>query len=62
VEQLRQELRTAVRLHKVSDVPMGVFLSGGVDSSLNAALFSEGEPSPSTPSPSATRASTKQLR
>jgi asparagine synthase (glutamine-hydrolysing) len=46
VEQLRQELRTAVRLHKVSDVPMGVFLSGGVDSSLNAALFSEGESSP----------------
>ncbi|HEX3051166.1 MAG TPA: asparagine synthase (glutamine-hydrolyzing), partial [Aggregatilineaceae bacterium] len=37
------ELRTAVSLRKVSDVPVGVFLSGGIDSSTNAALFSEGE-------------------
>ncbi len=37
------ELRESVRLRKVSDVPVGVFLSGGVDSSTNAALFSEGE-------------------
>jgi asparagine synthase (glutamine-hydrolysing) len=37
------ELRTAVRLRKVSDVPVGVFLSGGLDSSTNAALFSEGD-------------------
>lgn len=37
-----EELRAAVRLHKVSDVPVGVFLSGGVDSSTNATLFAEG--------------------
>jgi len=37
------ELRTAVNLRKVSDVPVGIFLSGGIDSSTNAALFSEGE-------------------
>ena len=40
------ELRTAVQLRKVSDVPVGVFLSGGLDSSTNAALFSEGERRP----------------
>ncbi|MBW8886642.1 MAG: asparagine synthase (glutamine-hydrolyzing) [Fibrobacteres bacterium] len=47
VEEIRRrlldELREAVKLRKVSDVPVGVFLSGGVDSSTNAALFSEGE-------------------
>jgi asparagine synthase (glutamine-hydrolysing) len=37
------ELRTTVKLHKVSDVPVGVFLSGGIDSSANTALISEGE-------------------
>jgi len=45
-ERVLSELRTAVRLRKVSDVPVGVFLSGGIDSSTNAALFSEGETSP----------------
>ena len=43
---LLDELRTAVKLRKVSDVPVGVFLSGGIDSSTNAALFSEGESKP----------------
>ena len=43
---LLEELRTSVQLRKVSDVPVGVFLSGGVDSSTNAALFSEGESAP----------------
>ncbi len=42
-ERLLVELRTAVKLRKVSDVPVGVFLSGGIDSSTNTALFSEGE-------------------
>jgi asparagine synthase (glutamine-hydrolysing) len=45
-EQVLDELRAAVRLRKVSDVPVGVFLSGGLDSSTNAALFSEGETRP----------------
>ncbi len=45
-EQLLSELRVAVKLRKVSDVPVGVFLSGGIDSSTNAALFSEGEGNP----------------
>jgi len=44
--RILDELRTAVQLRKVSDVPVGVFLSGGIDSSTNAALFSEGEGGP----------------
>ena len=40
------ELRTSVELRKMSDVPVGVFLSGGIDSSTNAALFAEGELEP----------------
>jgi asparagine synthase (glutamine-hydrolysing) len=45
-ERVLEELRTSVRLRKVSDVPVGVFLSGGIDSSTNAALFAEGESRP----------------
>jgi len=45
-ERVLEELRTSVQLRKVSDVPVGVFLSGGIDSSTNAALFSEGESQP----------------
>jgi len=44
-ERVLDTLRTAVKYRKVSDVPVGVFLSGGIDSSTNAALFSEGEQS-----------------
>jgi len=45
-ERIQWELRTAVKLRKISDVPVGVFLSGGIDSSTNAALFSEGDGKP----------------
>jgi len=45
-ERVLAELRTAVKLRKISDVPVGVFLSGGLDSSTNARLFSEGESQP----------------
>ncbi|MCA1576074.1 MAG: asparagine synthase (glutamine-hydrolyzing) [Acidobacteria bacterium] len=41
VAQLRAELEESVRLHLVSDVPLGVFLSGGMDSSALVALMSE---------------------
>ncbi len=40
------ELEAAVNYRKVGDVPIGVFLSGGVDSSINVALFSKGEDKP----------------
>jgi asparagine synthase (glutamine-hydrolysing) len=39
-ERVLETLTEAVRLRMVSDVPVGVFLSGGIDSSTNAALFS----------------------
>jgi asparagine synthase (glutamine-hydrolysing) len=41
-EEILLELETAVNYRKVSDVPIGVFLSGGIDSSINVALFSKG--------------------
>ena len=40
-ERIISELRTSVKYRKISDVPVGVFLSGGIDSSTNLALFSE---------------------
>ncbi|MFN0072795.1 MAG: asparagine synthase (glutamine-hydrolyzing) [Chloroflexota bacterium] len=41
VERVREMLRESVKLRMMSDVPFGVFLSGGLDSSLNVALMSE---------------------
>ena len=41
VMQLRAELEDSVRAHLVSDVPLGVFLSGGMDSSALVALISK---------------------
>ncbi|HEU4712719.1 MAG TPA: asparagine synthase (glutamine-hydrolyzing) [Pyrinomonadaceae bacterium] len=40
VARLRSELEESLRLHLVSDVPLGVFLSGGMDSSALVALAS----------------------
>ena len=37
-EELQAELSAAVDMHLVSDVPLGIFLSGGIDSSAIAAL------------------------
>jgi asparagine synthase (glutamine-hydrolysing) len=37
-EELKEQLSAAVKMHLISDVPLGIFLSGGIDSSAVAAL------------------------
>src|SRR3954469_9501191 len=46
VEELRGRMRDSVRAHLVSDVPVGVLLSGGVDSCMLTALAAEGTSEP----------------
>lgn len=41
IEKIRDELKKAVEKRMVSDVPVGVFLSGGLDSSIIAAIMKE---------------------
>lgn len=43
-DELHERLRAAVRARLVADVPLGAFLSGGVDSSLVVALMAEACP------------------
>ena len=45
-EELRETITDSVRLHMISDVPLGIFLSGGIDSSAIANLAQRANQSP----------------
>ena len=46
IEELRSAMQRSVRMQMVSDVPVGAFLSGGVDSSAVVALMSKASTAP----------------
>ena len=39
IQQISEVLKDSVKVHKIADVPVGAFLSGGIDSSYITALF-----------------------
>jgi asparagine synthase (glutamine-hydrolysing) len=46
IEELEELLANSIRLRTLADVPVGAFLSGGVDSSVVVALLQKNSPSP----------------